>query len=76
MNTETLTQIVETIKTLNLNIDSITAKEIAIEITPKILQYFYFVKILNFLAGVISITALVIITILIIKVIKRKLDDV
>lgn len=67
MNPEQITQIIETIKTLNLNIDSNTASEIVKTIVP----YLYLLVAKDILLSIIGWAVFATVTITIVKVIFR-----
>lgn len=68
---EQIQQIIETIKTLNLNIDSATFEKVASEVTPQIIKYLYFQKILQFIEGIVVMIGALIFAYLIMKLIKN-----
>ena len=72
MGTEELTQIVETIKTLNLNLDSQSVVEIVEKLEP--ILWFYFIKdfVLSILGLIAFVVAIWLISKAVMKFIKNK----
>ena len=72
MNPEQVTQIVETIKTLNLNIDSATTVQIVEQITPLIWLYFIKDIALSLFWGIVFVVSVWLIARAIMAYIKEK----